>query len=216
MPLAFFDMDYTLLSKSTSVLYLKYLLRRRMVSLRELVDVSIVSLQYKLNVLDFPKATASLSRSVRGGDAEASRHLCQQFVQDDVLQHIAPKAVDRLREHQSNGDSVLLLSASTQYVVQPVAQHLGIACRFTELEIGQDGKFTGGIIGPAAYADGKRYWGERIAREHGVPLSDCWFYTDSYSDHPLMDVVGHPVAINPDRKLKNYAQEKGWPVEYFY
>ncbi len=216
MSLAFFDMDYTLLSKSTSTLYVKYLLRHRMISLRELLDVSLVSVQYKLNVLDFPKATALLSRSVRGGNAEATRHLGEKFVKEDVLQYIASKALTRLREHQAKGDYVLLLSASTQFVVQPVANHLGIPSRFTELEIGKDGQFTGGIVGPAAYAEGKRYWGERIAQEQGVPLGECWFYTDSYSDHPLMDIVGHPIAINPDRKLKAYAQEKGWPVEYFY
>jgi HAD superfamily hydrolase (TIGR01490 family) len=216
MPIAFFDMDYTLLSKSTSTLYVKYLLRHRMISLRELLDVSLVSVQYKLNVLDFPKATALLSRSVRGGNAEATRQLGEKFVREDVLQYIAPKALAKLREHQAKDDYVLLLSASTQFVVQPVANHLSIPSRFTELEIGKDGQFTGGIVGPAAYAEGKQYWGERIAQERGVPLSDCWFYTDSYSDRPLMDIVGHPVAINPDHKLKTYAQAKGWPVEYFY
>jgi HAD superfamily hydrolase (TIGR01490 family) len=216
MPIAFFDMDYTLLSRSTSTLYVKYLLRRRMMSLREAFAVSLVTAQYKLNMLDFPKATARLGRSLRNGDAEATRALCQQFVNEAVLQHIAPKALSKLHEHQANGDSVVLLSASTQFVVQPVADHLGIPCRFTELEIGRDGKFTGDIVGPAAYAEGKRYWGERIATERGVPLGDCWFYTDSYSDHPLMDIVGHPVAINPDRKLKAYAQAKDWPIEYFY
>ena len=216
MPIAFFDMDYTLLRKSTSTLYVKYLLRRRMISLRELIDVSFVTAQYALNVLDFPKATARLSRVVRGGDANATQHLCEQFVREDVLQYIAPKALARLREHESKGDHVILLSASTQFVVEPVADHLKIACGFTELAIGADGKFSGAIVGPAAYAEGKRYWGERMAQERGVPLSDCWFYTDSYSDHYLMDVVGHPVAINPDPKLKAYAQQKGWAVEYFY
>ena len=216
MPIVFFDMDYTLLSKSTSALYVKYLLRHRMISLRELLDIAMVSVQYKLNVLDFPKATALLSRSVRGGSAEATRALGEKFVKEDVLQYIAPKALAKLHEHQAKGDNVLLLSASTQFVVQPVATHLGIPCRFTELEIGKDGKFTGGIVGLAAYAEGKKYWGERIAQEHGVPLAECWFYTDSYSDHPLMDIVGHPIAINPDPKLKAYAHQKGWPVEYFY
>lgn len=216
MNIAFFDLDYTLVSKSTSTLYIKYLLRRRMISLREFFYITWVTAQYKLNVMDFPKTTVHLSRNLRGGNAAATQKLCEQFVKDDVLPHITPKGLARLREHQAKGDYVLLLSASTQFVVQPVADHLNIPCRFTELEIGNDGTFTGGIVGPAAYAEGKRYWGERIAKEQGVPLDDCWFYTDSYSDSPLMDIVGHPIAINPDRKLNAYAQKKGWPVEYFY
>ncbi len=216
MPIAFFDMDYTLLRKSSSTLYVKYLARRRMISLREVVGVSIVTLRYSLNILDFPKATAQLSKYVRGGNAVETQRLCEQWVAEDVIRYIAPRAEARLREHQQRGDLIVLISASTQFVVIPVARHLNIIPRYTELEIGTDGHFTGCLVGEACYGEGKRIWGERIAHEHGTALSECTFYTDSYSDRPLMDVVGHPVAINPDAKLRTYALARGWPIENFY
>ncbi len=122
----------------------------------------IVSMQYSLNLLDFPKALARLSRHIKGGDAAATRQLCEQWVREDVLQFIAPKALARLRDHEQRGDAVLLLSASTQFAVEPVARHLNIPCRYTELEV-VDGKFTGRIVGDPCYGDGKRVWGERIA-----------------------------------------------------
>lgn len=215
MGLAFFDMDKTLLSKSSGTLYIKYLSRRRMISLPEFAGVMLVSAQYSLNLLNFPKALARLSRHVKGGDAAATKQLCDQWVQEDVLQHIAPKALTRLREHEQHGDTVLLLSASTQFAVEPVARHLNIPYRCTELEV-VDGTFSGDIVGESCYGDGKRVWGERIAGERNVALADVTFYTDSFSDHTLLDVVGHPVAINPDWQLRRHALAKGWPIETFY
>jgi len=215
MGIAFFDMDKTLLSKSSGTLYVKYLWRRGMISISEMVGVMVISLQYSLNLLNFPSAMARLSNRVRGGDAVATKLLCDRWAEEDVLQHIAPKALERLRAHQQRGDYVVLISASTQFAVEPVARHLHIPYRCTELEI-VNGKFTGRIVGEPCYGDGKRIWGERIAAERGTPLSDCTFYTDSYSDRALLDVVGHPVAVNPDRMLQRYARRRGWPIEYFY
>jgi putative phosphoserine phosphatase/1-acylglycerol-3-phosphate O-acyltransferase len=213
--IAFFDMDKTLLSKSSGTLYVKYLWQRRMISAREAASVMIVAAQYRLNILNFPKAMARLSTYIKDGDASATKQLCDQWVEDDVLQYIAPKALTRLRQHEADGDYVLLLSASTQFAVEPVARHLNIPYRCTEVEV-VDGRFTGGIVGESCYAEGKAYWGERIAREQDVDLRDCTFYSDSFSDRALMDIVGHPIAVNPDRQLRAYALAKGWPIEIFY
>lgn len=215
MRIVFFDMDKTLLDASSGTLYVKYLWRRNMISTRELIGVMMISMQYSLNMLNFPKAMASLSRRIRGGDAVATKQLCDRWVEEDVLPHIAPKALARLRDHEQQGDYVVLLSASTQFAVEPVARHLRIPYRCTELEI-VNGRFTGGIIGEPCYGEGKRIWGERIAAERGVSLSECTFYTDSYSDRALLDVVGRPVVVNPDRMLRRYALRRGWPIEYFY
>ena len=128
---------------------------------------------------------------------------------------IARAGVARIREHQAAGEEVWLLSAATQFVVQPVAEFLGIPCRFTELEIiGQ--RITGYIVGEACYGPGKVTWAERIARERGVALADCAFYSDSISDLPLLERVGRPVAVNPDRRLERLARARGWVVERFY
>lgn len=215
MGIAFFDMDKTLLSVSSGMNYVQYLWRRRRISLRETLLVFLISAEYSLGVLDFPRAMARMSRSVRDGDAAATRALCDQWFADDLRRHIAPRAVARLREHQQHGDVVYLLSASTQFAVEPVARHLGVPYRSTELEV-VNNRFTGGIVGPPCYAEGKRYWGEAIAKQHNIPLSECVFYTDSYSDRSFMEVVGRPVAVNPDLRLRRLAQQRGWPIEQFY
>jgi HAD superfamily hydrolase (TIGR01490 family) len=215
MKLIFFDMDKTLLSKSSGNLLIKYLVRKRMVTLGELIAMTRVSIDYSLNILDFPKAMARLSTSIRGGSAAHMKQVCDVWAAEDVFQYIAPKALARLREHQGRGDLVYLLSASTQFAVAPVANHIGVPYRCTELEI-VDGNFTGAILDVDCFGEGKRVWGERLAARHGMPLSECTLYTDSYSDRPLLDVVGTPVPVNPDRSLQRYAEQRGWGVEYFY
>ena len=215
MAIAFFDMDKTLLTRSSNLLYVRHLMSRRLISAVELIDVAIITLQYSLNLLDFPKAMARVSKSVKGGDAQATKIMCDKWFNDSLIHYIAPKALTRLREHERKGDTVILLSASTQFAVEPVARYLKIPYCCTYVEI-VDNKFTGQVIGMHCYAEGKKYWGERIVEERHERMADCTFYSDSFSDHWLMDIVGYPVAVNPDSKLKELARKKGWPVEMFY
>ncbi|MCS7062147.1 MAG: HAD family hydrolase [Anaerolineae bacterium] len=215
MALVFFDMDKTLLSTSSSTNYVKYLWRQRRITLIEAFNVALISVEYSLGVLDFPRAMARMSHSLRQGDAAAVRALCERWFAEELSRYIAPRALARVREHQQRGDVVYLLSASTQFAVEPVARHIGIPYRSTELEV-VNNRFTGGIVGPPCYAEGKRYWGEHIAGQHHTPLSECVFYSDSYSDRTLLEAVGRPVAVNPDRRLRRLAQQRGWPIEQFY
>ncbi|HEY3341549.1 MAG TPA: HAD family hydrolase [Anaerolineae bacterium] len=215
MAIAFFDMDKTLLCKSSGVLYVRYLLGQRKINPAEIASVLVISTQYSLNFLNYPKAIARMSRVIRGGNASATKTLCDQWFRECLIRYIAPRAVERLRQHEQRGDLVYLLSASTQFAVEPVARHLQIPFGCTELEI-VNNHFTGNVVGMHCYAEGKRYWGEQIAQQHNVPLQNCTFYSDSISDRALMEVVGHPVAINPDRKLADLARSKGWAIESFY
>ena len=215
MGVAFFDMDKTLLDASSGILFVKYLWKNRAVSLGEMIRVFITSAEYTLNRMDFPRAMARMSSAIRGGNAASLKALCDRWFEDELKAHIAVRAVARARAHQQQGESVVLLSASTQFAVRPVAEHLGLEYGSTELAI-EDGALTGGLVGEACYGEGKLIWGRRIAERHGCALDDCAFYTDSASDLPLIEAVGRPVAVNPDAKLKALARKNGWPIETFY
>jgi len=208
-------MDKTVLSRSSTTEWLKYMWRNRMLTLREAAAAIFVSVSYALRLMDFPRVVALLSHAFRDGDVNATHELADRWVRDELLRYVAPAAVACIRAHQAAGDEVWLLSAATQFVVRPVAESLGISCRFTELEI-VDGRITGNVAGEACYGPGKVTWAERIARERGATLADCAFYTDSISDRPLLERVGRPVAVNPDRRLERVARERGWAVERFY
>ena len=122
--------------------------------------------------------------------------------------------MERVRWHEQQGDVVVLLSAATQFGVEPVARHLGVFYRCTELEVAGV-RLTGRTLGEVCYGRGKQRWAERIAREWAIRLEDCAFYSDSYSDRGLMEQVGRPVAANPDWRLRTLARRRGWEIVAF-
>ena len=83
----------------------------------------------------------------------------------------------------------------------------------TRFEVHADGNFAGRHVAPACYGRGKVHWAERFAAEHGVDLDGSWFYTDSYSDLPMLERVGVRKVINPDTRLLRHARRAGWDIQ---
>ena len=213
---AYFDMDRTILRDSSGMLYMRYLWRRGHTDRRSRLLSSWYAFLYKLGLLNYPVVASKLAASVSDSREEATRELCQHFFDEMAVHYIADKAVQRMSEHRAQGHLVTVISASTPYVVGPLATHLGVAeylC--TRIEV-VDGRFTGKIVEPGCYGLGKVHWARQYAQQHDADLAQAYFYTDSCSDTALLELVGHPVAVNPDSRLKALAARRGWPVEYFY
>ncbi len=214
---ALFDMDKTLLDTTSGQLYAHYLYRIGQIKRREVARVLWWVLLGRLGVLNMQKLLPRLLANAAGDDEVAMRSLCDRWFIEEVLPHLSERGQQRVAEHRAQGHVVAIVSASTQYVVGPLAAYLGIPGQYvcTHL-ISRDGRLTGEIEPPACYGQGKVVWAERFAAEYGVDLSASTFYTDSISDLPLLERVGHPVAVNPDPRLRRLARKRGWPVEKFY
>jgi putative phosphoserine phosphatase/1-acylglycerol-3-phosphate O-acyltransferase len=214
--IAYFDMDRTILRDSSGMLYMRYLWRRRQTNWRSMVLSSWYALLYKVGLLNYPVVAARLAASVSHNREEDTRQLYQRFFDEVVVNYVAPIAVQRMKEHRTRGHLVTIISAATPYVVGPLASHLGIQDYLcTRLEV-VDGHFTGRIIEPGCYGAGKVHWARQYAQTHDADLAQAYFYTDSCSDLALLELVGHPVAVNPDLRLKGLAAQRHWTVEYFY
>ena len=213
--IAFFDMDYTVLDTSSGLLYVKYLRNKGQISRRWLARAGWWSLLYKLSLIDMGRVMPKMMVYARGASAEATLADARQWFTDVLAAHLSPAAVAKIHQHQQQGHRAVLISASTQFAVQPVAEHLGLDFLCTRLEVQAD-RITGNIVTPPCYGAGKVYWARRYAAARGIDLRDCWLYTDSLSDRPLLEAVGRPVAVNPDPRLKRLAIGRGWPVEKFY
>jgi putative phosphoserine phosphatase/1-acylglycerol-3-phosphate O-acyltransferase len=132
-----------------------------------------------------------------------------------VLPTVYPEAVETIRKHQAQGHVVAIVSGATKFVVRPLAEALGIKhYLYTRLEV-ENGRFTGRVIDPICFEEGKIYWLQQFIDERGIDLAKSWFYTDSVTDLPLLDLVGHPVAVNPDPFLFRAARRRQWPVRFF-
>jgi HAD superfamily hydrolase (TIGR01490 family) len=210
---AFFDMDKTLLRCNSGRLWINYLRRRGEMTRLQMIRALGWLAQYKFAVLDFEGMTKRVVAGMAGDDEAALEQKCRQWVADEVLPEVHRPARDAIERHRKDGELCIILSSSSRYVTEPLAEALGldgVLCTRVEVE---GGKFTGRIHSPVCYGRGKVYWAEQCAAEKQIDLASSWFYTDSYSDLPMLQRVGRRVVINPDPRLRRYAKRAGWTVE---
>jgi HAD superfamily hydrolase (TIGR01490 family) len=214
---ALFDMDRTLLDTSSALLYVRYLRRIGQIGRRQVAQVIGWTLLERLGLLDMQHLVERLMTTASGDNEPEIKQLCDRWFAEDVVTHVTDRGRQRLVEHQAQGHVLGIVSASTQYAVGPLAAHLGIPEQYVSSHLeSQDGRLTGRIAPPLCYGEGKVVWAERFSAEHGADLSVSYFYTDSITDLPLLERVGHPVAVNPDPKLQRLAKQRAWPIELFY
>jgi HAD superfamily hydrolase (TIGR01490 family) len=212
---AFFDMDKTLIAENSGSLYMRYRYQRGEISGVDLLKGLGAYLQYKLGILDIRNWTKNMMVQFRGRSEQELEAEANRWFEDMVVETIYPEAEAVVREHEAAGHVVAIVSGATKFVVRPLARRLGIPhFLFTRLEV-ENGCFTGRVIEPICFEEGKIYWLQQFIDEHGIDLAKSYFYTDSITDLPLMDLVGHPVAANPDPLLYRAAVRRHWPVRFF-
>lgn len=213
---AFFDMDKTLICENSGSLYMKYRYERGELSGWDLVRGLGAYLRYKVGVLDIQQWTKGMMAQFAGeSEAEMERE-AEVWFETCVAQTVYPEAAEIVRGHLDAGHVVAIVSGSTRFVVQPLAERLGIEhVLYTQLEVVK-GRFTGRVIEPICFEEGKIYWLQQFIEAHGIDLAKSWFYTDSITDLPLLDLVGHPVVTNPDPLLYREAVRRRWPVKVFH
>ncbi len=210
---AFFDMDKTLLRCNSGAVWARYLRRRGEISLYEMVRAFAWILQYKFALLDFESVTRRLAADMKGQPEVELAEKCRQWVGEELVPQVFPTARERIARHRQDGHVVAMLSSSSPYVAEPLGHELALdAVLCTRLEV-QAGKFTGRVLPPVCFGAGKVTWAEQFAVEHDIDLEQSWFYTDSYSDLPMLRRVGRQVAVNPDPRLRRFARRAGWTME---
>jgi HAD superfamily hydrolase (TIGR01490 family) len=212
---AFFDMDKTLIAENSGSLYMRYRYQLGEITGLELLQGLGTYLRYKLGLLDIENWTKGMMLQFRGQSESELEAEASLWAREAVVATIYPEARELVREHLGRGHVVVVVSGATRFVVRPIAQHLGIEhMLYTRLEV-EDGLFTGRIIEPICFETGKIYWLQQFIEEHSVDLARSYFYTDSITDLPLLDLVGHPVVTNPDPLLYRTAMKRHWPVRFF-
>jgi len=212
---AFFDMDKTLIAENSGSLYMRYRYQRGEIGGLDLLRGLGAYLQYKLGVLDIRNWTKRMMVQFRGQDEAGLEREARMWFEDVVARTIYPRAAELVREHEERGHVVAIVSGATKFVVRPLAERLGVQhFLYTRLEV-EEGRFTGRVVEPICFEEGKIYWIQHFIERHGIDLAKSFFYTDSITDLPLLDLVGHPVAVNPDPLLYRTAVRRRWPVRFF-
>lgn len=209
---AFFDVDYTVLSDNSASLFVRYMRAQGKVGIGTILVTIYYLVLYKLNLLDFERLADRETARYAGQPEAEMIELCDRWFEEMVVDYIYPEAVELIRKHQAEGTPVVLLSAASIYLVRPLGRRLGVEhwlCNRPEVE---DGKFTGRLLRPLSYGEGKIELARAFCAEHGLELSESLYYSDSITDLPVLAAFGRPVAVNADPMLRREAKKRGWPL----
>ena len=212
---AFFDLDRTLIEGFSAVEFAQERIVRREMSASEAAAQLSSLFMYATGSGNFASLAAVGAKGVKGAKHDEFMTFGEDVARKHLIKEIYPEARTLLAAHFAKGHTVCVVSAATPYQVEPIAAELGIEhVMCTRLEV-VNGKLTGEIIEPACWGEGKAIQARAFAEANEVDLSQSYFYTDSHDDIELLDIVGNPRPLNPDRELFTIANERDWPIYRF-
>jgi HAD superfamily hydrolase (TIGR01490 family) len=214
---AFFDLDKTIIAKSSTLAFSKPFQAGGLISRGAVLRSAYAQFVYVVGGADhdqIEKMRQFMSQLVAGWDVATVRDIVSDTLHNIVDPLVYDEAVSLIEEHKLAGRDVVIVSASGTEVVEPIGAMLGadivIATRLEEV----DGRYTG-EIDFYAYAEEKARAIQELAEERGYDLGRSYAYSDSITDAAMLKVVGHPHAVNPDKELRKVATANGWPILVF-
>jgi HAD superfamily hydrolase (TIGR01490 family) len=211
---ALFDMDRTLLRLETASLYVRYQRDIGEATARDLLRTLFWVAQYTLGILDAAKVAEKALPSYRGMSEVALAARCDDWFRLYVEPHISDGGREAVQRHRAAGDLCAIVTGATPYASRPLARRLDIDHVVSSvLEIDERGCLTGRAEMPLCYGEGKVTRARVFAEAQGFRLDEATFYTDSISDLPLLELVGEPVAVNPDPRLRRVAEQRRYRIE---
>jgi HAD superfamily hydrolase (TIGR01490 family) len=215
---AFFDLDRTLISGSSAFVFAVAAWRRDLVPTRSLLRDAGGAAVFKHRGSTDDKVARLRERALRAvrGSRQADLVTLNAVILPKLLSRVRPEAERLVDMHQRAGRDTYIVSASPAEVVEPLAAALGMTGGIgTRSEVDADGVYTGALAGPFVYGEGKLAAIREIAEWERHDLALSYAYSDSVSDLPMLEGVGHPVAVNPDNPLAREAHDRGWPIVIF-
>jgi HAD superfamily hydrolase (TIGR01490 family) len=214
MRAALFDMDRTLVRKETATLYVRYQHAIGEATRRDLLRALYWVTQYTMGMIDAPAVATRALRTLEGTPETALAARMDDWFRRYVETHVCDLGRRAVEHHRERGDLLAIVTGASPYAARPLARRLGIPhVVASELEVDDLGIFTGRFVPPLCYGDGKIVRAKRLAEEHGFVLEESTFYSDSFTDLPLLEAVAEPVVINPDPRLERLAKKRGWRIE---
>jgi HAD superfamily hydrolase (TIGR01490 family) len=214
---AFFDLDKTIIAKSSTLAFSRPFYDGGLLSRRAVLRSAYAQFMFAASGADHDQLTKMrnyLTEMVTGWDVEVVRQSVAETLHAIIDPIVFDEAVELIENHHAAGRDVVIVSASGTEVVEPIGQMLGadhvVATRLVEV----DGRYTGEVE-YYAYGPNKAKAMQKLADEHGYDLGTSFAYSDSETDAPMLEIVGHPFAVNPDKALRRIAEEKDWPILTF-
>lgn len=213
MTLAIFDLDNTLINGDSDFLWGQFLTEKGIVDKLTYENQNKIFYQQycqgDLNISEFLKFALKPLAENNPEDLYLWR---KQFLNEKIQPILLPSAFELIDKHIRNGDTLLVITATNQFITEPIVDKLGISNLLATLPEYINERFTGNFTGTPCFQEGKVQRLESWMLENNENLQGSWFYSDSYNDLPLLQRVDHPVAVDPDDRLREYVKQAGWPI----
>ncbi len=213
---AFFDLDRTLFSGFSATAFFRERLTSGQMGPREMAETLAAALGFAVGQTGFSAFVGATTTAYRGLAESALEEIGEQIYEKHLATEIYPESRAIVRAHQEMGHTLAIISSATRYQAEPLAREFGIEhVLCTELET-EKGIFTGRVVHPTCYGEGKAHAAIGLAARSDLDLRESFFYTDSDEDLPLLNIVGRPRPLNPNGRLAQIAKERHWPVRRFH
>ena len=214
---AFFDLDRTLLRRSSALALAGSFRERGLISRRLLLQAAAWQLLFVARGASHEAVRRGAEDGLRilaGYRPEELREIVAEAMEPVLRPLVYAEPLHLVDKHRERGDEVFIVSATLQEIVQAIADDLGFDGALGTICEVRDGAYTGHAV-RALHAENKAAVVRELAAERGFDLAECTAYSDSHTDLPFLEAVGHPFVVNPDRKLRRIAADRGWPVLEF-
>ena len=209
---AFFDLDLTLISGVSGKILMKEAYKNGIMSSNHIFQGIVFSFLHKFNLMNPDRIMEKMVSNMKGISESTIKKLINKIFDNQFKSSIREKSVEEIKQHKNNHGKTVILSASMPYICEPLKEILkmdDVICSSLEVE---NGKFTGKPKGNFCYGEEKYLRAIKYCEEHNFSFMDAYFYSDSISDLPLLQVVGNPMCVCPDDSLRKIANKCGWTI----
>jgi HAD superfamily hydrolase (TIGR01490 family) len=214
---AFFDLDKTVIAKSSTLAFSKPFFDQGLINRRAVLKSTYAQFLFLMSGADHDQMDRMrnyVTNMCAGWDVEQIKSIVGETLHDIVDPLIFAEAANLIAGHKLCGRDVVVVSASGEEIVGPIAKAIGATHAMATRMVVEDGKYTGEVA-YYCFGEGKVQAIRELAAREGYALEHCYAYSDSITDLPMLEVVGHPTVVNPDRGLRKEAVSRGWPVLTF-
>jgi len=214
---AFFDLDKTIIAKSSTFAFGRPFFDNGLLNRRSVLKSTYAQLVFMVSRADadqMERMRRHITAMCTGWDVAQVHDIVHETLHEIMDPLVYDEAAELIEAHRSEGRDVVIVSSSGLELVGPIGEMVGADHVIATRMVADEGKYTGEIE-YYAYGPNKAAAITDLAVERGYDLADCYAYSDSITDLPMLEVVGHPTVVNADRALRRIALERGWPVLMF-
>jgi len=214
---AFFDLDKTIIAKSSTLAFGRPFYQGGLINRRTVLRSAYAQFVFALSGADedqMDRMRNYLTAMCTGWEVQQIRDIVNETLHDIIDPLVYDEAVELIAEHKAAGRDVVIISSSGEEVVRPIGEMVGADHVIATRMVVEDGRYTGAVE-YYAYGANKAAGLRALATERSYDLANSFAYSDSITDAPMLEAVGHPFAVNPDKALRKLAVDKGWTVLAF-